>query len=240
MLLKITNMCNMNCIHCMEESHINGEHMTDRVFVDSINFMKKLNFTTLLISGGEPTLHPDLITYTKIINKKLNCIKVLISNGFFLNNEKYTNKIKTLYDKIQITNDSRFYPIKIKDPNLKKPFYYFDKISGNIFPLGKGKNIDQKLYRHSPMCFNFRSLFKAYKDFALVLAMMEATYFKFCSFSIDIFGNIYVSECSNCKSIGSIYDSFETINKNIRKFSCNKCGLYNKLDPLSRIHVGEY
>jgi hypothetical protein len=239
MVLKITNKCYMNCTHCMEDSNYKGEHMSDRVFIDTIKFIKNLKFHLLIISGGEPTLNPNIINYINILNKKFDAKLVVASNGYFLKNQNLINQLKDTGAMIQITNDKKFYPTKVKNPNLGHPFEYYDYIGGKITPLGRGKFLDEKTYRDSPMCFNFRSLFKEHKNIYHVLFHLEFGLYKFCSLSIGIKGDVYISECSNCTPIGTIYDSFETLNKNIQNFKCNNCGLYNKLGIQYRVHVGE-
>lgn len=43
MLLKITEKCSMGCTHCMNNATPDGQHMSEKVFDDSLDFLIKNN-----------------------------------------------------------------------------------------------------------------------------------------------------------------------------------------------------
>lgn len=73
--LYITNHCQLFCDHCffVDQGLIGKKHMpTDMVFKILDEFARKKIFM-IVVSGGDPTLHPD---FKKII-KQMNCLKLL-------------------------------------------------------------------------------------------------------------------------------------------------------------------
>lgn len=83
--LQITKRCNLSCKHCFV-----GEcSKTDLSFDEILNILKefeKMQGLRVLITGGEPLLHPEF----ERINKSLNEIairKILFTNGILLSDE---------------------------------------------------------------------------------------------------------------------------------------------------------
>lgn len=65
MLLKITRKCLMGCNHCIENATPDGEHMTIEVFENTLEFLKRINPFSILITGGEPTDSPNFFYIMK-------------------------------------------------------------------------------------------------------------------------------------------------------------------------------
>lgn len=59
MLILITNTCHMDCPHCMECSSPEPQHMTWAHIEKSCEFAIRHGSSTVLLSGGELTCHPD-------------------------------------------------------------------------------------------------------------------------------------------------------------------------------------
>lgn len=53
-VLELTNRCNLKCQYCSIEK----DNIKD-MSLDTINYLKKLNIETIILSGGEPFLHPQ-------------------------------------------------------------------------------------------------------------------------------------------------------------------------------------
>lgn len=77
MILPITNQCNQNCLFCSAEGR--NDQIGRKVFQRAINQTKD----SLIISGGEPTLSPDLFWVIKEAKKK-NLFVELQTNGITL------------------------------------------------------------------------------------------------------------------------------------------------------------
>ena len=66
MYLQITSKCNMNCQHCGFSCNRKGMHMEWETFVNAIQFMRDRDNGTMIIGGGEPTLHSRFFDILKI------------------------------------------------------------------------------------------------------------------------------------------------------------------------------
>ena len=239
MLLKITNCCHMECKHCCESSDKNGKHMTGKVFQDTILFINELVYKPrfLLISGGEPTEHPYFFEMMVQLKEKFDGMLLITSNGMFLENQELTKKIIGLNIKVQITNDIRYYPKRIKKVDHEN-FLYVDKLI-KLAPFGRALSNNLKCDRTSPYCFNARNIHSQVKSFSNIIKVQEEQLHKFCTPMIDINGAISLSEMSSCYKIGTIYDTGKVLSKNIENMKCNKCKLFDNLSKIHRNIVGE-
>lgn len=98
MQLNIGKMCNLLCSHCHVEA--NPKHtkkMSKEIFNSCIKLFSDFNFDTLDITGGEPTLHPDIIYFLKTSTDV--CQKVILRTNA-INIGKCKNILKLL-DSVQ-------------------------------------------------------------------------------------------------------------------------------------------
>lgn len=122
MVIRITNKCLMGCLHCMEESNPNGDHMSIDTFQNALSFALKCNTTqgVVMISGGEPFEHPTLMSFLKLALIRLSERTVyLATNGVALKDKKLCVALLELFKiypwfNIQITAIAGLYP-KYKD-----------------------------------------------------------------------------------------------------------------------------
>lgn len=130
MLIKITNFCSLGCSHCMENSTIKGEHMTEDAFRRALDFTERVEGLAyqiglprrLLLSGGECSEHPEFLKFLDIADQRKFSL-FLITNGMWLSNKKIRDRVLARQQPIfvQVTNDKRFYPKKppvFKDPRV--------------------------------------------------------------------------------------------------------------------------
>lgn len=104
--IEITRDCNLFCPHCMRYEP--GESMEPyrgssipREYIDAL-FEKHKIFGEILLTGGEPLLHPEIISYIidKIIEKKILLKHFQIAtNGTIINDEVITS-LNKLYEYI--------------------------------------------------------------------------------------------------------------------------------------------
>lgn len=93
--ISVTNCCNMSCYYCHNEGqgHLNATKFIDLRYIDDlVNFIATNNIYVkkINVTGGEPLLHPDILT----IIKKLSCISKdikLNTNGILLNENMIMN-----------------------------------------------------------------------------------------------------------------------------------------------------
>ena len=115
MLIQITNTCTFGCAHCMQDSTPEPQHMSGGLFRNALVLSRMAKCKFILISGGEPTDHPDWARYIDLActGNPVQCVG-LVTNGKWLG----TNKEDIILEKlkrypllyVQITNDPRYYP----------------------------------------------------------------------------------------------------------------------------------
>lgn len=234
MLVKITTVCRMCCSHCMEDAGPEGQHMTAEIFEKVIDFITRNNFVFLMISGGEPTEHPEFADFVKMARSaKLETI--VLSNGMFLNNV-HRDEYLSLGVKYQIINDPKYYPTKI-DPVSHPNISVFDtKIMAPISPFGRALNM--KAGRINPLCFNLRSATRQLRDFRDAVHFLRLNG-KMCIPSITVEGDIVAGESRFCSKIGTVESSNIELTNRVVDLKCSKCGLVNNLDHRHRTAIGE-
>ena len=78
----ITYACNKACPYCIEPQVHSGKYMNEKRFITAMEIAKKLDFKTLYLHGGEPTVHRNVVKYAKLAKKE----------GFHVN--MFTNGIR--------------------------------------------------------------------------------------------------------------------------------------------------
>ncbi|MGR5365954.1 radical SAM protein [Photobacterium damselae] len=245
MLLKITNTCHAACFHCLENASPKPAHMTFPTLVNAMRFIKELNPSLLLVSGGEPSTHPLFHEFMGYIRTYYDGIIIIASNGAFINegNESvdsfmspYALDPKT---KWQITNDSRYYPKPINREFLEyainkyqNQVLFIDSIQ-QLYPQGRAVTslkLDASSAEDlSSKCFNIRSSVRAGLSLSSAVKILESRY-KFCTPSITYRGDISVGESINCPPIANVHTyKMGEVETSIRNSKCNECNMNSRL-----------
>ena len=230
-ILFVTARCDGECSHCLHRCTNQGEDMSNEILMKSIKLIKKIKPFVITVSGGEPSLHPEIINIANTLKKELpNTHISLISNGSFLKNDSLTKELKKTFRTIQITYDKRYYPNFV---DLKKAKSLSILTEDNIRRVDAyGRAIDNNIVnsdRKSPYCFNIRSCIKlSGLDLCTANKTLEMQH-KFCACSIRPNGDIGISESMLCPIVGTINNSIEEITFNIRNFKCKECIYAKKL-----------
>ena len=87
MLIQITNRCRMDCPHCMDASTPDGGLMLERTFRRAVRFALDNGCAQVVVSGGEPTEHPDFAAFCKIASQS-GLPFTVCTNGMWLGDEK--------------------------------------------------------------------------------------------------------------------------------------------------------
>lgn len=180
MTIRIINECNQYCTHCMQQSGPNVKDiMSIETFENTLNFINKTTTKNINISGGEPTLHTNLLEFLKLALKSNKPI-VLLTNGIYLiDNPELRHEIFCLMVKhknlfIQVTSVNKIYTRYIKKSEfietlkklvifkkVKDRVTFEDKISNAVVPIGRAMNnvgkfqkMDLRLNSNAPRCFN--------------------------------------------------------------------------------------
>lgn len=256
MLIKITDKCSMGCTHCLSDCKPEGKHMTFETFQQAIKFnFDRAGDSPILISGGEPTEHPEfekfigyLLMYKRLeearILKKLAPITVT-TNGLWLTENmefvKYLEK-SSFYNDImfQVVIDDRYYPIHVNEKILSSSkLIVIGHDVPAIYPQGRALQNNIPTERKSSNCFNVRAIAKQIESPTLEkIISMQAMRGHMCTPHIDIDGNIKLGESRLCPVCSSIYKTDEEIVNDIVRFQCHQCDFINKnLPPLYRQFV---
>lgn len=229
MLIKITDVCKMECIHCCENSLPTGTYMAWETFTQSIQKAKSLSVHAILISGGEPTEHPYFIDYMKyLINFfRGEMVKIVVlSNGMFLSNEKLAGEALELDCEYQITNDERYYPKKINIIEHPKLVYEFE--IRHVCSMGRAKDNNIEHGKRSGMkCFNLRTVSRQKGSLKEAIQFLEFSGKGFCVPSVNVNGDIKPGEFSSCKSVGNVWTLNNILYDNIKSMpldACDICG----------------
>src|SRR5512135_2916270 len=68
--ISLTDKCNMRCVYCMSEDMTfqpNDELMTTAEIRRLVQIFARLGVDKIRLTGGEPTVHPDLLTIVRAI-----------------------------------------------------------------------------------------------------------------------------------------------------------------------------
>lgn len=238
MILKITRKCDMKCSHCLEDATPDGKHMSLDTFNKALEFIKNTNPFLVIVSGGEPTNHPNFFEIIDSLIKERGKENLIIaSNGLFLYNENLKNRILSLGVKIQITNDLRYYPMAI--PEIEHKNVYMENRITAMYPQGRAiENNYPTTNKTAPNCFNLRSVCcnSSTNSLSEAIKFLELKG-KFCTPSIGINGEILLGESSLCNSIGFVTDNESYLLEKVKIFKCNKCKMENNLSLIHKAAI---
>ncbi len=235
MIIRITNRCNQRCRHCaMEQVGPEGAHMELELFEACLDFARRIDSPVLILSGGEPTMHPGVLAFIK--RAGLTFTVVLASNGYFLEDEELAQELKAISNPlpylIQVTYDPRYYTHPLPQAGLS---YLPEKVH-SIFPCARTREAGIKSTIKYPACFNLRSLTRfgglrfAQRHFN--------TLGRFCVPSVDVDGTIHAGEFDGCHAVGHVTDPLEKVEQAIQNMCCDNCGLTKNLLPDQRRALG--
>ena len=90
MLIQITNRCQEGCRHCLQNALPDGPLMTEATFRKALEFGRFLRCPLYIISGGEPTEHPQFFEFCKMFDRLLGkeAAFVVTSNGMWYPEQK--------------------------------------------------------------------------------------------------------------------------------------------------------
>lgn len=130
--IQITSRCNLNCSYCYMNANSNHIDMTLEQFEFILKKFSKLGITTVMISGGEPCIHPQI---TKMIETARNrgFGVGLVTNGTYIN-EEIIRSVKANDGFIQVSVDALDEDSYVKSRGsnkLQDLFFNIDLLIGN-------------------------------------------------------------------------------------------------------------
>ena len=249
MLLSITEKCRMNCPHCLDDAQENSTKIMDfKTFKRSLQFIAKHdNF--VMITGGEPTEHPQFWNYLEYVTKKFknDFIITVATNGMNLDKDDgiLYYKIKSLSEiapiSFQVTCDKRYYTKYIIDKSNKifslPNVVLVDNIGDKIYPQGRALKNNYDYFVKAPKCFNFRSAIRTCKDIDIAISTLRSRGY-YCTPQISYDGYIRCGESTLCPKVAHICDH-DYLEK-IINFKCDGCKIAkSKLSQYQLNFIGE-
>lgn len=76
--IELTSICNFNCPFCYKDARSEGRYISDNI-IYAIDKIIKGNINNILLTGGEPTLHPNLLNYIELFSCYSNVR--MVTNG---------------------------------------------------------------------------------------------------------------------------------------------------------------
>lgn len=100
----VSDACNLDCIYCCANNKMNPAKLDRELLKGTAKHILTLSPLTVGLTGGEPTLCPEIGSIIDILDGK--CAIVIDTNGTTSNLEKYIDKIKNSNTTVRITIDS--------------------------------------------------------------------------------------------------------------------------------------
>lgn len=261
MLLQITNNCDNKCPHCLQAcvGPEHNEHMSQGVFHNSLALFRKLGINVLLISGGEPTLHPKWDEWTREALRSAAHVGIC-TNGNWLIPEAHTLIAETIVGllreskgrlSVQVCSDPTWYPnhesiiagykrFTERFPDIVE-FVTLETKVEHMLSLGRAASnpdcleMAEKDKASTTSCF-MGSLASAQTGFKTAVCALES-HGKFCKPLIDWEGGIHWSESHLCPAFFKLPSHLEMDDAMFDQIleaahawrPCGKCADYKKL-----------
>ena len=248
MLIQITNKCHEGCAHCLQCSNPEGHHMDETTFKNALRFARFLGVSIFVLSGGEPTEHPQFYDFCEMLNHFIKSSKTrsgfsITSNGtWFPDRIDEMKKLAKLdsYIGMQVYTNPKWYKDADYILNHKEEIESIPKVTvettdiRSMQDLGRARNNEaaQRQIATNPYymsCLNGHLVFKQI-DQIRRLSGLDVRPGIMCKPMIDYQGNVHLSESCLCPSYGNVNDDyFIKLFKNLQEAKpCCKCALGKK------------
>lgn len=224
MLIRVTTQCQMGCSHCLANATTEGTHVALDTYHRALDVATELGDSFVMLSGGEPTEHPRIVHLVREAAARFRFV-VVLSNGMWTHNPEATAELLTTEAFWQISNDPRFYPLRLPPMELETPKVTYTHRIPTLIRLGRWEGESNRL---APGCFNLRSAVRHFRSFTLGVEFLRSQR-KHCTPSIDIDGTIRAGESPACYAIGTIFDTEAHLTEATLAHDCNRCGLHGRL-----------
>lgn len=225
MMIAVTYHCSAGCPHCMSDCQPDNSHMSIETLGSVLTWLREHDIQEMImITGGEPLEHPEILQILKTINQEFPGLIVLTTNGYHMTDPiaKFLRK-KTRFI-VQVTNDKRYYRPYTKEEAKRLKPYKTESVQG-LYPQGRAlvNFPDSEWTTIAPKCINSRLLVKqgCTDPSSLIKTLMSVG--KFCTPVITPSGEIKIGESRLCPAVGSIFSEDSELIENIKNFSCQGC-----------------
>lgn len=102
---EITSNCNSNCMFCCNNSGEKTVELSLKKIKEIVDILEEWNCLRIIIGGGEPLMHKDILSILKLFENKKNK-PAIATNGILLNKEGVLEQISKSCMTLQISLDS--------------------------------------------------------------------------------------------------------------------------------------
>jgi MoaA/NifB/PqqE/SkfB family radical SAM enzyme len=134
--------CPNNCVFCSEKDQLKkfqGQFIEERIIIDNLKKYSKDGFSHITFTGGEPSLHPDIVSLTHLA-KDLGYKTYIGSNGGTFSSSKFCGNIIPYLDEVCFSvhgHTAKLHNYLTKNgqsfSKLKKAFENIEKNDSGIF-----------------------------------------------------------------------------------------------------------
>lgn len=245
MLVVITDKCNLRCPHCMQRAcPENHNMMSKEVFERTLDIAKALGSRTISISGGEPTMHPDFVSFVEMALQRGFYVNLLTNGNLFRQDTSKQERIGMLSRNcisrlnIQVSSFKEYYEDYEEVHELYKDnisrygligMSLADEDVTSIKLIALGRCADNPVLKEKAISDNLHCsclkvplyLVQGMGSFENPLTNLEMMGV-LCKPMIAPNGDIRMSESLQCPPIANVSDKLEEIKDKI--FSFRPCG----------------
>lgn len=254
MLIQITNRCSEGCPHCMQNSLPDGPHMSLSVFRAAVAFGRFLKCNVYVISGGEPTEHPQFLDFCQILNDSIGkngkaAISVTSNGMWYPEKKDMIEKLAKLKNFIgmQVYTNRQWYRNYDRIIRYREEIDKMAKVTVDTAPLfmqdlGRARFNEeaQKASEQNPhfmSCLNGHLLIKQASPLRRLDGMMIPN--ALCKPLIDFRGNVHLSESCLCPSFGNVAEDLHMeIFRNMQEAKpCLRCAGGKRFKESQRLDI---
>ena len=222
MLIQITNRCHEGCAHCMQDSSPDGQHMDENTFARAVEFGLFLKNKVFVISGGEPTEHPEFLKFCKGLDKilsKAGGVFTVCSNGtWFPEKKEMIEKLSRLktFSGMQVYTNSKWYKDYDFIMSHKAEIESIPNVSVSteriyMQDLGRARNSPEAqaeviVNPYNMSCLNGHLMFKQLNPRDRMNNTVQMN--MMCKPTVDYKGDVHLSESCLCPAFGNVKDSY--------------------------------
>jgi len=140
--VRLTRLCNQRCLFCLDSWNHNGTYIDTEQLYQYIDLGVKLGRERLILSGGEPTIHPDYIRFIKRGRKAGYDWIQTVTNGMLFAYPEFARKAIAA-GLNEVTVSIHGHTPKLQDRLVGVPGAFDKAIEGirNIQALGRGRTV---------------------------------------------------------------------------------------------------
>lgn len=146
---RITDRCNFNCLHCYnaKDESANGDIWELDEALDFLDQARKCGINKIILSGGEPMMHPNFLDIVKGIYDRDMYLGEIVTNGYYLTQE-ILDTIASYGHKplFKVSFDGFGYHdwMRNQDGAQKSALRAFDLLHENDFPILVNAQINRR------------------------------------------------------------------------------------------------